>query len=391
MPRPCAGAHAPSPQSCHLCKLVATRPDYAALWGEWSPSFAAGGCRHRGAELPGGAPLKTWACALHGRCHLTAGARLDGVTDCSRCPDRPRAVVCTADGIGDAVLGLLAAAGVARAHPAREVAYRVKPHQLPWVRLFGGYDRADATAGFGRDDPDAFYPHLTYGEQNAERLSRPRWEHYAAACGADAALPPVRPLPDAALRRAAGYRGAVVLCPRSQHGMRTWHLSHWLRLEAHLRGRGMRTVAIDSLPEPIAEFAGEKFVGLAPQEVAALMLASWCVVANDSGMAHVAGALGVPVVVVSGVIRGERLYGFYRHPRCVDGPLGCTGCHWHGPDYRRACDSVCASLQAVEPGEAAAAVDRAATSADFLDRVASAARGSPRWSSAKARRQRYVT
>jgi ADP-heptose:LPS heptosyltransferase len=380
---------------CPICARLAL-PGYEAVAAHLSrparPPADRRPCRHLGpatgqvldCTLCGGKKaLPVHACAIHGECSPEGVLVHRGrkVPSCGECRwltrlGRPgggyepaeATVVCTADGIGDAVLGLAAVAGLkAAGKAAGEVVYRVKPHQAPWVRLFGGYDRLEATAAGGRDDPAALYPHLTYAAQNRERLRRPRWQHYAAACGTTAALPPVRPLPHEALAWGEAFRGHVVLCPRSQHGMRTWHASHWLRLEAHLRRRGLPTLAIDLLADPIAEFAGPKFVGLPPAKVAALMLASWCVVANDSGMAHVAGALGAPVVVLSGPIRGEALYGLYPHARCVDGPLACTGCHWHGPDYRRACDSVCASLQAVEPAEAADAAARARTSADFLD------------------------
>jgi predicted O-methyltransferase YrrM/ADP-heptose:LPS heptosyltransferase len=344
MPRPCHEEHAPRPQDCRVCRWCADRTEkgtfYRRLWGEPEPSPA---CQ----------------------------------------------VVATADGIGDAVLALTAAEGLRHDDPGRAVYYVAKPWTVNWARLLWPDDLVVTEPLPGVPE---LRPHDTYAAQNAERLQRPRWEHYAAACGTRARLPQPRPLPEEALAWAEPYRGYVILAPWSGYertgappwapNSRVWLRSHWLHLERLLNDRGHRTAIIDNADARNALFRGDKLIGQPPQRVAALMRASACVVANDSGMAHVAGALGAATVAICAQVRGEQVFGIYSRVRVLQGPLPCSGCHWLGPDWRPACEGLCASLQAVQPEAVLAAVEARADGGPPLDerlRRELARRDGPLW------------
>ncbi len=111
MPRPCHDRHPPSPETCHFCKLAATRADYRELWEEsppggnvtiprqpgWLKFQQANSCVHRG--LPTGREVGCAACGgketmaavydcyLHDECTRRA-SKEKGLAFCSGCKDR---------------------------------------------------------------------------------------------------------------------------------------------------------------------------------------------------------------------------------------------------------------------------------------------------------------
>jgi hypothetical protein len=81
------------------------------------------------------------------------------------------------------------------------------------------------------------------------------------------------------------------------------------------------------------------------------------VVSGDSGMAHVAGILGRPTVVLCSVTDGSRIVNPYPSTLWLRGRLGCHACYWNSP-YRDAdCLPRCPSLAAIEPDQVAAATE----------------------------------
>jgi predicted O-methyltransferase YrrM len=260
-------------------------------------------------------------------------------------------IVVTADGLGDHLLGLTAAAGLKRDHPDKEIVYSVRHRGLAcWLTHFGGHD----TLVYGALDCPTFRPHDTYAAQIDGRTWRGRWRYYAEACGTTAVLPPVRPQP------LSPHAGAVLLCPgtaKPEYGDRRWPPASWLELERLLREAGVPTVVIDDDPLRVAGFASPKLLRGTPAEVIAAVHGAACLVGNDSGMAHLAGMLSTPTVALCGVIEGGKIFGLYPTVRPIDGPLGCTGCHWRGETRKRAgCGPAgCASLNLIAPGEVLAA------------------------------------
>jgi heptosyltransferase-2 len=146
-------------------------------------------------------------------------------------------------------------------------------------------------------------------------------ERYAAL--ADAAGEPPVPLPDARLTVDANARSATLLklgldtkqpvaalCPGAEYGpAKRWPPHHFAELGKRLAARGLAVWLVGSsrdksLGEEIAtlsEGACRNLCGMTPLDEAIDVLASSAVVVtNDSGLMHIAAALGKPVVALYG-------------------------------------------------------------------------------------------
>jgi heptosyltransferase-2 len=145
------------------------------------------------------------------------------------------------------------------------------------------------------------------------------------------------------LRRVALGEGPalVALAPGAAHATKRWPVAHWLHLAKRLRGTGAelilvggpddarlaRWIATDAGPGA-ASVAGE--LGL--QETGAVIKRAAALVSGDTGVMHMATAVGTPVVALFGPTVRE--FGFfpYQAPRStvVELPLGCRPCSAQG-------------------------------------------------------------
>lgn len=299
--------------------------------------------------------LKLFACAVHGTC--TAGRRVNGQACCdAKCHERQfRPVIgeldkvgqleVTAEGIGDHIGALTVAAGWEVENPGKRVRIVAKSAIVPWLELFD----VDVTT-----EADSI-PHVWIA---GNRTSGQHFIEAVASCKSRA-MPKAKPASALDSEWAEQFRGCIVLAPFSRGSGRNWLASHWLTLEDALRKRGIECVAIGSAGEStrLAAFQGARLAGESPGRIAALMQASACVVANESGMAHLAGALRVPCIVLAAQLDGQAIHGFWPRTTVLQAPLACSRCHWTGPDFRPACHSVCASLQAIMPADVLAALE----------------------------------
>ncbi len=182
----------------------------------------------------------------------------------------------------------------------------------PLVALFG----ARRTAGFYvpgnyRPDPELFLP---YPEEGLEvrRLLR-LVEHFGMPAQGEHLEFPVR---DADRRALAALPGAdklkpgryVCVHPGASVHERRWPAEHFAAVARVLAGRGLRVVLTGTAPEAelarqVARLAGVECLDLAGRTdlgaAAALLAGARLLVCNDTGVSHLAAALGTPSVVVS--------------------------------------------------------------------------------------------
>ncbi len=310
-------------------------------------------CRHIGLAVTGDrvpcacgprTSLKVFACTKHGRC--TPEQQSPGVACCATCQDRDPLLlqlVVNGSGIGDCVLGMVAVAGLRRANPGADITYVVQEeYQIAWADCF-----ADAT----RTRTNALsHPAMkTHDLSDYSIIDKQDWSR---RCGVEPALPSLRRIPGAPRRWAERFRGYVVLAPWSVYPVRTYLLSHWLRLEQLLIDDGLRPVVLDGHTDDkgrAGAFRSEVVRDPSPWQAVALLKEAACLVGCDSGPMHVAGALGAPGVALVALLNPDEIFRNYPSVRVVPGKLGCTGCNGGGEHWRDACNSLCASLAAVQP------------------------------------------
>ncbi len=235
-----------------------------------------------------------------------------------------------AGGMGDGLQGMCVVAFLAQ-ETQTEVQFGVGPISKPFVELFDipGVKIVE-TSMVHNEKPTPHARQMNIG-YSAEYLhgpgkedqpkgidSTPRWERYQRNIGAKGfVIPSLKkqtPIPDEKF---------VVLAPFSTDNQRAWHQRLWLELERILIAAGYKTAIIgrdNEIEKPKAiRFKGKVFLSQSPETVAGLMLNSICVVGPDSGPAHLAGVLQVPLVVL-GYQHLHNIYGCYPTARFVKAP-----------------------------------------------------------------------
>ena len=313
---------------CRLCWLYDNSHDYREFWG--GPPLSEGRgqvlkCPHlkdvaRKQLCPscrGHVELKVYSCALHGECTLQKA--IPGTRCCASCDDRPLIAVANANGVGDALLGLCATAGLKMANPRRHVIYEVtQPWQQDWCKLFFGYDQLVIGQQKGHQIERRL---MQFGPAEADdvNLKTSRWDHYAKMVGAPGCVvPPPRATAKDVLEQAAPYKGAVVMSPYSAWPARAWPQERWVALEKELIGQGRKCVILDGLThQGEADQFQSPVLGYGPALVAAVLQGASLFIGNDSGMAHAAGMLRTPALVLSWFYNGHQTYGIYGNSHVI--------------------------------------------------------------------------
>jgi ADP-heptose:LPS heptosyltransferase len=124
----------------------------------------------------------------------------------------------------------------------------------------------------------------------------------------------------------------VVLCPGAAHASKRWPAGHWRALALALAPRFTVVATGTAAERPL--LAGVPVVdafGWALGPTAALLAGARGVVANDSGLMHLATAVGVPVVVLFGPTAPAFGYGPYQATaQVLERALPCRPCSTHG-------------------------------------------------------------
>jgi heptosyltransferase-2 len=149
----------------------------------------------------------------------------------------------------------------------------------------------------------------------------------------------------------------VVLAPGAAHATKRWPPAHWRALARRLRASGERVVGAGTDAERrLLDAPGivDAF-GWPLGPTAALLREARLVVANDSGLMHLATAVGAPVVALFGPTTRQLGYFPYRAPaRVLERTLSCRPCSPYGGAHCPQGDHQC--MIGITPDEVAAAV-----------------------------------
>lgn len=135
-----------------------------------------------------------------------------------------------------------------------------------------------------------------------------------------------------------GERPLVALQPFSTDASRDWPEAHWVTLANSLKNAGCSVVAFDVVAGRLRRFPATHFAGH-PLWFAAAMLAECdLLISPDSGLYHLAAAVGTPALGLFAQQRGDVMARFYPHHDWLSpepnttGPKGCRWpCYWSRP------------------------------------------------------------
>ena len=291
----------------------------------------------------------------------------------------PRVLVLRALGLGDLLAGVPALRALRRAFPGHELVLAAPAELAPLAAATGAVDRLLPAAAPGRAVPRALdwtgpppdiavdlhgngppshrllqrlrprtllafahpdTPEIDGPTWRAEEHERARWCRLLAFYGIDADPTDLR------LSRPPGAGPepcAVVLHPCAGAPSRCWPVGRYATVARALRRQGVRVVVTGGADEDelVARFAAraglpdaDLFAGGLPfDELCALVAGARAVVSGDTGIAHLAVALGTPSVTLFGPVPPSR-WGPPPHPRhralWHPGPDGDP--HGHHPD-----------------------------------------------------------
>lgn len=273
-------------------------------------------------------------------------------------------VVVEPGGIGDVMTALPTVCGLFRER--RDVVRMVvKPGVVEWARL-GWPLVAEEALGSGR------VVRLPGTERAEVELPSqvPRHRAYAALAGVEPVRPKLRW--DAASDRWADGESRshknrmAILAPLSNGPDRQFPMSRWVHLEDRLIREGYSPCILGGADDEsrLADLRSPRHLGLAPQVVAALLSRAGVVIGGDSGVAHLAGTLQVPTVVLAGPTFGELVFDWYPTVSSLQGDLGCSPCYWlprHG--YTAPCRIQCDALASISVDRVVEAVHAQAQTA----------------------------
>jgi len=157
-------------------------------------------------------------------------------------------------------------------------------------------------------------------------------------------------------------RGHVVgLQPFSTSRHRDWPLVNWVALAGNLRARGHEVLVFDSLSDRTRAIPGLPCLGLPYDRLAALVARCAFMVTPDSGLFHLAAAVGTPALGLFGPTLGQAIARTYPRAQVMqrnagefDAPLGCTyPCYCRGFRGADRCQQHCRALEAIEPHQVA--------------------------------------
>ncbi|MFN8588114.1 MAG: lipopolysaccharide heptosyltransferase II [Candidatus Eisenbacteria bacterium] len=222
---------------------------------------------------------------------------------------------------------------------------------------------ARVRTGFAEDHRGLLLTHPVRRGARGDRHQGREYLALGAAVGVDAGALDVTALPlgEAQPPAAAGdaLERAAVLAPGAAYGpAKRWPLDRFIATGRALAGRGLRVLACGGAGEReacdalAAACGGTSLAGRTSlREQAAICSRAAVVVSNDSGMAHLAGAVGARTVAIFGSTSSAWTAPLGPHVAVVQRAPVCSPC------FRRTCAIGYACLEAVAVTDVLRAVD----------------------------------
>jgi heptosyltransferase-2 len=123
----------------------------------------------------------------------------------------------------------------------------------------------------------------------------------------------------------------VGIAPQAKHPLKEWPIQRYAQLARRLEGEGIRTLwFLDPKRQGEAQVDTGDCVRAPLEEAAGAMAGCDLVIAGDTGMGHLASALGIPVLVLYGSTVPELGYTPTGAHSVLQVELPCRPCHVHG-------------------------------------------------------------
>jgi glycosyl transferase family 9 (putative heptosyltransferase) len=159
-------------------------------------------------------------------------------------------------------------------------------------------------------------------------------------------------------------RPRVLLFPDAAWPIRTWPKAYFIDLASALTGFGYAVAAMASSHATVEQMPCRWWSGFSLGRTAAMARRATVVVANESGPAHLAAAIGTRTIAICGPTDPRVVFA---HEPNVEAAaldtraLPCVGCHFSNEKgYRFACDAGgCQALMRLDPVHVAGIVQRA--------------------------------
>lgn len=265
----------------------------------------------------------------------------------------------SAGGIGDAVCALYVACGLANA--GFKVLYHSKFPEWLKVEHPGVQILPDQKCFDINDDYDGQLAAAYHGNV----ISRLDW--YLRNLSRQFDIGDVKPArPETIHRPPAPIAGKyIVLAPISAGRPRIYPMPHWRRLAKLLTPRYKVVVLAgedgrQAIDEGFFGVDVEKQISLSADNALRYYANAECVVANDSGPAHIAGLYGVPCVAVIAQASGKFLFECSPTVTTVEADTSCSKCYWQrSGGWDRVCEMGCSALYTIKPEEVCREVETA--------------------------------
>ena len=151
------------------------------------------------------------------------------------------------------------------------------------------------------------------------------------------------------------FENAIVIAPECCFFNRLWNIGHYGRLVHLLKEAGHEVIAFvekeDSSAKSIHGLVYH--YGLSFEGLAMAIASSKLLIGNDSGPAHIAGALGTPCVPIHAIMSPKLLWHYYSDFYPVYATDSCVGCGFK-PErgyHPHTCGNICSALEGISAEE----------------------------------------